>query len=324
MSLVIGIDVGGTKIAGALLDTSTEKLSAATTVATSREGADAVLRQIVALVEAICEQARLPIGHLDGVGVGLPATIDYDKGETLLIPNIRGDWWNKPVISILESHLPLPVAMINDARAFTLAEALMGAGRGAPSVACFTLGTGIGGGIAIDGKLHLGLSGSAGEVGHHTIDFNGLPDGSGAPGGFEGYASGPSIAAMGIKAVLHGFNTSLTELVDGDINKITPRTIMQAAEADDSIAQDILQRAGFYLGVGISNVLTILAPHRVVIGGGLAELGDWIMKPIRETVHVYCKVLPLDQLQIVPAELGANAGLIGAALWADQQRTSQA
>lgn len=322
MSTVIGIDVGGTKIAGALFDTTTQVLKAHQSIATSHDGADAVLAQIVQLVQQVCASGGVELVALGSVGVGMPATMDYELGQTLLIPNIRGNWWGKPVVEILEQQLAIPVALINDARAFTLAEAMLGAGKGAPSVACFTIGTGIGGGIAIDGKLHLGLGGSAGEVGHHTINFNGLPDGSGTPGAIEGYASGPAIAAMGVKAVLQGFNTQLRDIVDGDVTRITPQTIMQGAQQGDSICQEILQRAGFYLGVAISNVLTIVAPHRVVLGGGVVELGEWILAPIRDTVKTYCNVLPLDKLEILPAELGPAAGVIGAALWAKSQTSA--
>ncbi|MFP4323147.1 MAG: ROK family protein [Anaerolineales bacterium] len=313
----IGIDVGGTKIAGGLLDGET--LVHEHKVPTSRAGADAVLRQIGDLVRTICDNAHIKVSELSGVGVGFPATLDYAAGKTLLIPNILGDWWEKPVVNILSENLGLSVSIINDARAFTLAEARLGAGQGAPSVACFTLGTGIGGGIAINGKLHLGLSGSAGEVGHHSINFNGLPDGSGAPGGFEGYASGPAITTMAVKAVLQGIDTTISDLVNGDINRITPQIIMQAAEQEDAVAIEILNRAGFYLGVGIANVLSILAPHRVVIGGGLVALGDWIMRPIRQTIPLYCRTLPIEAIQIHHAALGNKAGIIGAALWAGEQ-----
>lgn len=314
MKHLIGIDVGGTKIAGALLVDDVIKVEEK--VSTSREGADAVLSQITELVRQLCATGGINVHDLLAVGVGFPATIDYNAGKTLLIPNIIGAWWGKPVVSILSDNLGVSVSIINDARAFTLAEATLGAGRGAPSVACFTLGTGIGGGIAINGRLHLGLAGSAGEVGHHSINFDGLPDGSGTPGGFEGYASGPAIAAMAVKAVLQGIDTDISDLSGGDLNAITPRIVADAAEGGDAVAKAILDRAGFYLGVGIANVLNILAPHRVVIGGGLAELDEWLLRPIRNTIEQYCHTLPLEELQIVRAELGGNAGVIGAALWA--------
>jgi glucokinase len=317
---VVGIDLGGTKIAAAVYDGRTQTLSGQTVVPTrGQEGPDGVLKQIGELVRMVCERADVPLAAIGGVGVGMPATFDLEKGQTLLLPNIPGDWWGKPVVSILQADLDRPVALVNDARSFTLAEATLGAGRGYECVFGLTLGTGIGGGIAINGKLHLGLSGSAGEVGHHSIDFQGVPDGSGNPGGWEAYASGPAIAAMGVKAVMQGITTQIGGLVNYDLNRITPGVILQAAEQGDAIARDILRTAGEYIGAGLSNVIIILAPHCVVIGGGVAELGEWILEPMRASIARRCKTVPVDQIAIKRAALGAQAGVIGAALQVWQQ-----
>lgn len=317
---VVGIDLGGTKIAAAVYDGRTQTLSGQTVVPTrGQEGPDGVLKQIGELVRMVCERADVPLAAIGGVGVGMPATFDLEKGQTLLLPNIPGDWWGKPVVSILQADLDRPVALVNDARSFTLAEATLGAGRGYECVFGLTLGTGIGGGIAINGKLHLGLSGSAGEVGHHSIDHQGVPDGSGNPGGWEAYASGPAIAAMGVKAVMQGITTQIGGLVNYDLNLITPGVILQAAEQGDAIARDILRTAGEYIGAGLSNVIIILAPHCVVIGGGVAELGEWILEPMRASIARRCKTVPVDQIAIKRAALGAQAGVIGAALQVWQQ-----
>ncbi|HRL13733.1 MAG TPA: ROK family protein [Aggregatilineales bacterium] len=317
---VVGIDLGGTKIAAAVYDGRTQTLSGQTVVPTrGQEGPDGVLKQIGELVRMVCERADVPLAAIGGVGVGMPATFDLEKGQTLLLPNIPGDWWGKPVVSILQADLERPVALVNDARSFTLAEATLGAGRGYDCVFGLTLGTGIGGGIAINGKLHLGLSGSAGEVGHHSIDHQGVPDGSGNPGGWEAYASGPAIAAMGVKAVMQGITTQIGGLVNYDLNLITPGVILQAAEQGDAIARDILRTAGEYIGAGLSNVIIILAPHCVVIGGGVAELGEWIMEPMRASIARRCKTVPVDQIAIKRAALGSQAGVFGAALQVWQQ-----
>lgn len=319
MRLFIGVDLGGTKIAAVILDAETLTTRGKMVVPTqAHEGPDAVLERIADVCRTICAENGLTLAQIAGVGLGVPATFDLARGCTLLMPNLPGDWYEKPVVSILANKLNLPVHLVNDARAFTLAEAILGAGRGAQTVVGITLGTGIGGGIAINGRLHLGL-GAAGEFGHHTIDMYGLPDGSGNAGGWEGLASGPAIAAMGIKFVAQGITTRIGELVGGDLNKITPEVIMRAAEMGDQIAQEILERAGFYLGTGIANVVTILAPNCVVIGGGVAGLGEWIMRPIRRTLEKRCHTVPLEQVEIVYAALGGDAGMIGAAVWALQQ-----
>ncbi|GAB4521761.1 MAG: ROK family protein [Anaerolineae bacterium] len=321
---VIGIDLGGTKIAAVLLDATTETvIRKEVTPTQGHEGDDAVLMRIAEAVRRICIDADVSLADIRAVGVGLPATIDYDTGRTLLLPNIPGEWYGKPVLAILQAALGIPVWLINDARAFTLAEATLGAGRDASLVACFTLGTGIGGGIALNGQLLLGQEGSAGEFGHHTIDYNGLPDGSGTPGALESFASGPAIATMGIKAVMQGIDTIIGDLVNYDLNRVTPRIIMQAAEAGDAVAQNILTQVGTYIGVGMANVVTLLNPHCIVIGGGVAQLGEWIMAPIWTALRRYNHTANLDRLRILPAALGEDAGAIGAALWAYQQQRKQ-
>lgn len=319
MGKVIGIDLGGTKIAAIMIDTETEARSGQMTVATeAKTGPDAVIRRIAQVVREVCAKEGVALADLAGLGVGVPGTVDINTGCTLLLPNLPGEWRNKPVVDMLHADLNCPVAIINDARAFTLAEATLGAGRGAHTVACFTLGTGIGGGIAINGRLHLGLAAAAGEFGHQTINFDGPADGSGNRGGLEAYCSGPAIAAMGVKVVMQGITSKIGELVDFDLNRITPEVIMNAAELGDTLAIDILDKAGHYIGTGIANVVTILAPDRVIIGGGVARLGDWLMKPALRTIHERCHTVPLDQFEIVYAQLGGDAGAIGAALWAAQ------
>lgn len=314
----IGIDLGGTKIAGAILDVHKGTLVARKVIPTqAHEGPDSVLSRIATLVFALIDEfgAGKSIGAL---GIGVPAVIDVDNGLTLLMPNLPGDWAGKQIVKILARKLDRPVWLINDARAFTLAEATWGAGRGAQTVVCFTIGTGIGGGIALNGQLHLGLDASAGELGHQTIDPHGPPCGCGNNGCLESMASGPAITALGIKAVLQGATTEIGKLVGQDITRITPETIMQAATLGDLVAREILERVGGYLGIGIANLVTILSPERVVIGGGVAALGDWLLNPAREVVKKRCRTAPITRIEIVRAALGDDAGVIGAALWAGQ------
>jgi glucokinase len=320
MTLFIGIDLGGTKIAGAVWDAEKLAVAAQKTIPTQGQlGPDGVLERIAGLVRELAGMVGMDAKDVPGVGLGVPATFDVDEGVIWLLPNLPGEWYGKPVIRQLSAMLGVPVYLVNDAHAFTLAEATIGAGRGAASCVGVTLGTGIGGGIVIDGRLYLGVSGAAGEVGHHSIELYGPPDGSGNPGGWEGMASGPAIAAMGMKYVTQGATTKIGELVNFDLNKITPDVIARAAELGDEVAKEILQKAGFYLGTGIANLITILAPERLIIGGGMANLGEWIMEPIRATLKLRVKTLPLDRFQVVPAALGGEAGVIGAAIWASQQ-----
>ncbi len=320
MTLIVGIDLGGTKIAAVLLDMETEQIRARLTIPTDGQaGPTVVMQRMGQLVRDVSADAGLSLDDIAAVGVGAPAIVDYEQGRTLLVPNIPGDWHGQPVEERMQSDLGRPVALVNDARAFTLAEANLGAGRGSPTVVGITLGTGIGGGITINGELHLGVGGNAGEVGHHTVDINGPPDGSGTPGAIEALASGPAIAAAGIKAVMQGLDTQIGALVDYDLNRITPQVIGEAALAGDTVAQDIFNHAGRTIGAGIANVVTILSPHCIVIGGGVAQLGDLIFEPLRTGLQRYNNTVDLQQVKIVPAQLGEDAGAIGAALWAYQR-----
>lgn len=320
MSAYIGIDLGGTKIGGALYDAAIGRVEVTATIPTeAHAGPDAVIERIAVHARSLCDRVGLPVGQIRGLGLGVPASFDPEAGEITVIPNLPGNWYRKPVVRLLREALGIPVTLINDARAFTLAEATLGAGRGAASVVGVTLGTGIGGGVVINGRLYLGVDGSAGEAGHHSIDMHGLPDGTGNPGGWESLASGPALASLGMKAVAQGITTRIGELVDFDLNAITPEVIARAADEGDELARSILKTYGFYLGTGMSNLLILFAPECLVIGGGVARLGHWIMDPMHEEIRRRVKTVPLNKVRIVEAALGGDAGAIGAAVWASQQ-----
>jgi len=320
MSYFAGVDLGGTKIAGVILKSLGGETVLQKRIPTDAHlGPDSVLGRIADALKEMCSELGIEPQTLSGIGCGLPAVIDFERGTTLLMPNLPGDWLNKPVTDILNGLLGCTVSLINDARAFTLAEANLGSGRGARNVVCFTVGTGIGGGITLNGELYLGLDRKAGEFGHQTIDPNGPICGCGNHGCLEALASGPAITAQGIKAVLQGMSTKIGALVQQDITRITPEVIMRAAEMDDALAREILWRAGNYLGIGMANVATILCPERVVVGGGVARLGEWIMEPARAAMRERCRTAPLDKISVVLAELGGESGAIGAAIWAMQR-----
>jgi glucokinase len=315
----LGIDLGGSKIAAAVVDVSSGVLVGRKVVPTAaHEGPRAVLARIADLALDVCAAAGVRPEHIGGLGVGVPGVFDLATGRTLFLPNLPTAWPGVPVGETLGRALGRPVWLINDARAFVLAEASFGAGRGARTVVGLTLGTGIGGGIALDGRLHLGIDGTAGEIGHMTIDPHGRPCGCGNHGCLETFASGPAIATLGIGAVVNGRTTRIGELAGYDLNRVTPETIMRAAEAGDEVAREILARAGAALGVGVANLVTILSPDRVILGGSVAQLGEWLFGPVREAVRERVRAVPVERVQILSAALGGDAGVIGAAVWASQ------
>ncbi|MBI1763738.1 MAG: ROK family protein [Acidobacteria bacterium] len=318
-TLFIGIDLGGTNIKAALVNTDSGDISGLTATPThAQEGHDAVIVRMAELAHTVISATGQQKDDIGGIGLGIPGLLDLEHGLTLFLPNLPGQWRSVPVRAELAQASGLPVAIINDARAATLGEWKFGAGRGVESCALYTLGTGIGGGLVINGELYLGIGGAAGELGHVSVDFNGPRCNCGSRGCIEAFASGPAMSAAGMRAVVQGATTKITELCAGDLNLITPELIYQAALAGDEVAREIYEFAGKAIGYGIANVVMALTPRRVLIGGGVAAAGDLILEPIRRTVRDRVRVADKDAIEILPATLGNNAGLMGAAVWARQ------
>jgi glucokinase len=228
------------------------------------------------------------------VGIGVPGLYDPAAGTTRFLPNIPGEWTDEPVAGPVAAALGLPTFLINDARAFGLAELRLGAGRGASSMIGLTLGTGVGGVIAVDGHVHQGHDGTAGEIGHQTIEPDGPWCGCGNRGCLEAFARADQIAA-----------TCGTTTVEEAVAR---------GRAGDVRASEGLAQVGRYLGIGIANMVTVISPDRVVIGGGVAAAADLLLDPIRDELRRRVRMTQLDQVEIVIAELGTWAGAIGAAL----------
>lgn len=317
MDKFIGVDLGGTNLRAAIVNTELGQYTGLRQVqAHAHEGHDAVMARMADLIQSVIASSEFQKSDIGGIGIGVPGVLDLERGLTLFLPNLSGTWPNVPLRDTIEDRVGLPTYLLNDVRSMTLAEWTFGAGRGVDTIACFAIGTGIGGGLVIDGKLHLGIGGTGGELGHQIIDMNGPPCGCGSKGCLEAFASGPAIAAMGVKVVMQGLTTKIGELVDHDLNRITTRVIADAANFGDIIAREIYEDAGFYIGVAVANVLASVGPRKVVIGGGVAQAGDLLLEPIRRTVKERVFIMPVEQVEILPAELGPFAGLVGAAIWA--------
>jgi glucokinase len=313
----IGVDLGGTTITAAAVDITSGTVLARHRVPTlAKEGHDAVMVRMADLVRTIVREAELSTSHIGGIGIGVPGLVKLKEGIVLFLPNLPGTWPDVPLKATMEAAVGIPTFLLNDVRSFTLGEKTFGAATDVDTVVCLAIGTGIGGGVVVNGQLHLGIEGTAGEVGHQIVDAYGPPCGCGSRGCLEAFASGPAITAMALKAITQGRTTKIAELVSFDLNKVTPEVIYRAAFDGDPIAQDIYETAGFYIGIGVASLIAVLSPQMVVIGGGVAQAGDLLFEPIRRTVHERAHVTPVDQIQIVPAQLGTDAGLIGAAVWA--------
>jgi glucokinase len=317
MKYSIGVDVGGTNLRAAVVEMATGRLLTVHKAPTpSRDGPLTVIEHISQLVKQGVAASGVSLREISGVGVGIPGLVDLDRGVALVIPNLPGDWPTVPLQAALQERLGLPVRLINDVRAITLAEWRLGAGRGVDTLACYAIGTGVGGGVVVNGRLHLGISGSAGELGHQVVQVDGPACNCGGRGCLEVFANGSAIVAQGVQAVVQRRPTSIGARVGYDLNRITVSVIAQAAREGDALAQGIFERTGAYVGMAVCNTLLTISPRKVVFGGGVMAVGDLLLNPVRRFVREHVFLVPAHEVQLVAAELGDDAGVIGAALWA--------
>lgn len=291
-TLHLGLDLGGTNIKVATLsgtDNGFEVLTTDSVETGAADGPEAVVANLVEIGSKIT--GAQPV---DTLGLGVPGHFDRDSGQILLFPNLPGDWEGFPLRARVESGLGIPTWMINDARAFTLAEGILGAGKGCDTLACITLGTGVGGGIMIQGKLHRGAFGVAGEIGHQTIIPDGPPCGCGNRGCVEALARADVLADLAGKA--------------------TAAEVFEAAKLGEPESTAAIAQVAGTLGIALSNVVTLIGPDRIVVGGGIAEAGDLVLGPIKEAVKSRVTLVPTEKIEIVPAHFGRFAGAVGAAL----------
>ncbi|MDJ0665050.1 MAG: ROK family protein [Acidimicrobiia bacterium] len=289
----LGVDLGATNTKMVVLtipDGAEPVIESVGSVPTRGDaGHEAVLTRMIDVFNERHEQD----GPFIALGMGTPGLFDSD-GVVEIFTNLPGQWRGVPLQSILDNGLAMPATLINDARAFTLAEGRIGAGRGADIVVCMTLGTGIGGGIMMNGDLFWGATGRAGEIAHQTVCPDGPQCGCGNFGCAEAMARSDRLAA-------NAGRRTVKEVFDG------------VAEGDERCAAAV-ESAGKYLGIAIANAITFLGPHRVVIGGGIAAAGDAIFDPIKRSVYEHVTLVDHDLIDIRPALLGSEAGAVGAAL----------
>lgn len=314
MNYVIGIDIGGTNlVVGAVAEDGSKLLAQRSEPTRSEEGPDAVLSRLATIArETIADARRLdPEGAIIGVGVGAPGPLDTRTGIVFLTPNLG--WVNLPLRQRMADLLDLPVSLDNDANCAIFGEWWMGAARNSRHVIGFTIGTGIGGGIIVDGRLYHGATDCAGEFGHTTIDPEGRHCKCGNYGCLEAYASGPAIALRTVEALGSGADSRIPAMVNGDLSRVTAQTVYQAAQEGDELAQDVVRDTAKYLGVGVANLVNVFNPEIVVICGGVTQAGDSLFLPLRQEVNRRAFKPAVKGCRIVPGELPGTAGVYGAA-----------
>jgi glucokinase len=318
---VLGIDIGGTNLVVGAVAEDGSRLRALRSEPTHAEGGAAdVVDRLVALSRRVMEATRAedPAAEIVGVGIGSPGPLDTRRGIVLLTPNLG--WVDFPLRDILAGRLGLPGALDNDANCAVLGEWWMGAARGARHALGLTLGTGIGGGIIIDGRLFHGASDCAGEIGHATIDANGRLCKCGNYGCLEAYASGPAIARRAVEALAANGASLLSEMVEGDVSRVTAQTVYEAAAAGDPLAVEVVHETASFLGAGLANLLNIFNPEVVVVCGGVTQAGDTLFEPLHRVVAQRAFKPAVQACRVVPGALGGAAGVYGAArIFLDQR-----
>lgn len=313
MRHIVGVDLGGTNIAvGVVPEDGSALLGYVVRDTPVAAGPDGVVDEIVNLIrESVAgAKAAKPGIDLAGVGVGAPGPLNTAQGIVRLAPNLG--WRDMPLRDRVSAASGLPAALDNDANCATLGEWWLGAARGARIVVGITIGTGVGGGVVIDGRLFHGASDVAGEIGHTSIDSTGRRCKCGNYGCLEAYTSGPAIAARAMEEIESGEPSVLRDMVKGKLQHITAQLVYQAAHDGDQLARQVVRETARFLGTGIANIVNILNPDVVVVSGGVTLAGDQLFDPLRREVGRRAFKPAVEACRIVPGALTGKAGIYGA------------
>lgn len=304
----VGVDLGGTGIKVGIVDRDGAILVTEKTKTKADEGSDAIVKRIVKTVREAMEEAGLGPRDIGGLGIGAPGTIDFDKGVVVNATNLR---WNKfPLGKLLGDELKMPVVVDNDVNVGTWGEYIQGAGKGHEDLLGVFVGTGIGGGVVLNGKLYRGHFATAGEIGHTIL----LADAPRGRRSLENLASRTAIVNLLAQLVAANHKSRLTQISGGDVASVRSKGLAQAVEQDDDLAIEVLRQAAHYVGVAIANYVTVMSLPCVVVGGGLTEaLGKRWVEWVRESFEAYVFPPELRACKIVAGKLGDDAGVLGAA-----------
>lgn len=301
----IGLDLGGTKIATGITDANGKLLATVRIPTQAVDGFEIVTRRMGDTIDEVMQKTGVNASDIIAIGVCAPGAIDLTNGIVRGSPNLK--WHNVPLKNIIEERFHIPTYLDNDANIAGLGENRFGAGKGSKHMLYMTVSTGIGGGIILDGKVYRGATFGAGEIGHITIDMNGPLCGCGNYGCVEALASGPAIARTAKKALLDYPDSLLNTYPE-----ITAKEVAEAARKGDPLAIEVINKAAGYIGATLASLVNTLNPDLIVIGGGVSQMGDLILNPIREEVRKRAINSFSENLKIVQAKLGGDVGIMGA------------
>lgn len=317
----VGVDLGGTKILAAVFDERGKVLSREKKATKPELGPTVVQERVEECIHEALAAAALPHTEVAALGIGVPGPVDT-KGEVVRVaPNLR--WSNVPLARILRKRLDIPVTVVNDVHAGTMAVGEYGTGRGLKNFACMFVGTGLGGGIVINGELYRGTAGMAGEVGHMAvIPGDGPKCGCGNRGCLEAVASRSAIVRRIVNEIEDGRKSEVTKLCDGDLRRIRSRILSEAYRHGDDLVREVLHDACHYIGIGAANLINTLNPQAIILGGGMIEaLGDRLLPRITKAAWAHVIAPSEERVRIKDTGLGDDAGILGAALAARRMVT---
>lgn len=310
--LVVGLDLGGTNVVAVLVTEKGKVLCNEEFPTEGPKGPEYVIKNMAEHAAALVKKAGYSMKDIWRLGIGSPGPMDSKKGVIIGAVNLPG-WTRVELKKKLEKYLKISVGVDNDANCAVYGETWMGAAKGAANVVGFTLGTGVGGGIVVDGRLVRGANYNAAEIGHTTVYPGGRLCKCGVKGCLEQYASASAIANSARERIKAGALSSITEMVKGDLNKITSKTVYEAMLGDDRAANETWAEFIEYLSIGVANAIQTLNPEVIVIAGGVINAGGRLFEPLKAAVRNKTFALTYGAAKIVPAKLGGLAGAIGAA-----------
>jgi glucokinase len=311
--VILAVDVGGTGLAGGLVEPTGTILSSRA-VATERRGrGEGVLKNLLEFVADLANDARASRRSVQGLGVGVPGAVEESTGR--IGPDIQNipELANVPIRSVLQECTGLPVVVDNDVNALCLAEWRFGQAKGLHHVAMIAVGTGVGGGLILNGSLVRGVSGYAGEIGHITVEMDGRPCFCGSRGCVKAYASGPDLVAQ-VRELLDQTPSPIwSELTAGDPGRVDPPLIFRAADRGDAVAEAVVAKAAQALGAGVAALVNLFNPEMIILGGGVVEAGEILMEPVRRWARFYAFERAVARTRIVRSGLSKQSGILGAA-----------
>ena len=311
MKKVLAFDLGGTKFAFGVVAENGEVLGSDKIETLAKQGPDQAIQRVNVAAQSLLQKLNIKPTELIGIGIASPGPLDIAKGCVDGSPNLPG-WSGYSIEKGLSSFFNLPARIDNDANAAALGEYKFGAGKNKKNMVYITVSTGIGGGVIVDGRLMRGANGNAAELGHLTLNINGPACPCGANGCFEMYASGTAIARRTREAIQAGAQSQIIDLA-GRAEAITTHHILTALQKNDALAQKIWNETTEYLGRGLAVVINTFNPELIVVGGGVTAAGDLLFTPVREKALRYAFPRLAAVCSIVPAGLGSNVGVVGAA-----------